>query len=637
MSDTPSDPGDKGSPAAGQKPGGPDRRDDDRRRPKATFGDVMKGIPSGRPGESRGRDGGDRKGPGMSVRRKGGDRDDRRDDRTKDKKAEKPASKGPEVQVVRKQGVEGTPETKRAVVAPPSLVYSREVDEQGGDDESFAELFAKQDKADKGSRGGVRPGQSVTGVIIQLGADTAFLTLKEGGEAMIELREITVEGQPAPIVGDVVEGFVIAIGGREGGVKVSKGLDKGSASVARLEAAMEGGIPVEGTVTGVNKGGLEIDLGGVRGFCPISQADVKFVEKPETFVNQKLQFKVTEIRGLDVVLSRRQLLQAEQAKDAERIRATLAVGAKVHGKVSSLRDFGAFVDLGGGIEGLIHVSEMSHGRVAHPREVLQQGQDVEVEITKIEPGDPNSPDKSKQRERIGLSLRALAADPWADVEQHFPIGARVPGKVVRLQPFGAFVELAPGVDGLIHISNLSDKRIAHPKDVVSEGQEVEVVVEKMDLGAHKIGLALWREGYTGPKELTAEETAAADEHQATEQRERKPVAPRARVGDVVDSKVDRVEPFGIFVSWANGRGLIPNAEMGTPRGTDHKKQFPPGTSIKAQVIEQDNQGRLRLSKVAAEQAEERAEVAQYLEKHQPKQKGSGFGTLGDLLKGKLQK
>jgi small subunit ribosomal protein S1 len=352
------------------------------------------------------------------------------------------------------------------------------------------------------------------------------------------------------------------------------------------------------------------------------------VEKPEQFVNQRLQFRVTEIRGTDVVLSRRQLLEAERAKDAEKIRATLAIGAHVHGTVSSIRDFGAFVDLGGGIEGLIHVSELSHGRVAHPREVLEQGQNVEVEVTKIEAGDPKSHDKSKQRERIGLSLRALADDPWREVEQRFPLGARVHGKVVRLQPFGAFVELAPGIDGLIHVSNLSDKRINHPKDVVSEGQDVEVVIEKVDAAQKKIGLALWREGYSGPKEAP---------EPSTPEGERKPQAARARVGDIVQAAVDRVEPFGVFVSWPNGRGLIPNAEMGTPRGSDHKKQFPAGTAVKAQVTEIDNQGRLRLSKVAAEQAEERAEVNEYLKANQPKQKGSGFGTLGDLLKAKLQK
>jgi small subunit ribosomal protein S1 len=652
MSDTPGGSNGGNPPDGGKAPGGPARKDSPGgfggfgdRKPKATFGDVMKGIPAGRPGEKpRGNDrGGDRGNDRGGGGPRGNDRGPKREDRgggmhvrrnAKPAEGKQDGAGGPEVVVVRKPG-EGE-EPRRAAIAPPSLVYSRSVEEQGGEDDgaSFADLLAKSDL--KSTRGGVRPGARVTGVIIQLGEEIAFLTLKEGGEAMIERRELTVDDAPEPKVGDRVEGFVISVGGKAGGVLISKGLAKGAANLGRLEDAKNGGMPVEGTVTGVNKGGLEVDLGGVRGFCPISQADVKFVEKPEAFIGQKLQFRVSEIKEGDVVLSRRALLEAERAEQAEKIRGQLTVGAKLRGKVSSVRDFGAFVDLGG-IEGMIHISEMSHGRVAHPRDVLTQGQEVEVEITKIDPGDPGSPDKSKQRERIGLSLRALEADPWTEAEATFPVGARVPGKVVRIQPFGAFVELAPGIDGLIHVSNLSDQRIAHPKDVVSEGQEVEVVVEKVDSAQRKIGLALWREGYTGPKERTVEELA--DESAQPGERPERAMRSvnRAKVGDVVQGTVDRVESYGVFVSFPTGRGLIPNAEMGTARGTDHKKQFPAGTVIKCAVVEIDNQGRLRLSVVAAEVAEERAEVAQWQQKNQPKQKGSGFGTLGDLLKAKLQK
>jgi len=670
MSDAPHDPSKKSG--SHSSPGG----FGDTRKPRATFGDVMKGIPAGRPHDEKPQGGsggkpGDANRGGPRVRRGPGHRDAKGTEpganpagkatEHREGKSKRPADgkghaapgkgptapgkgptapgKGPEVTVIRKTsvpGVAGPAAPRPPPVAPPSLVYSRAVEEQGADDESFADLLAQQDKKSKGSRGGVRPGATVTGVIIQIGQDTAFLTLKEGGEAMIELRELQGEDLPEPRVGDTVEGFVVSVGGREGGVRVSKGLAKGAANVARLEVAHAGGIPVEGTVTGVNKGGLEVDLGGVRAFCPLSQADVRFVEKPEGFVGQKLTFKVTELRGTDVVLSRRALLQAEQAKEAERVRESLTVGAHVRGTVISLRDFGAFVDLGGGIEGMIHVSELSHGRVTHPGEVLQVGQEVQVEITKIEAASPDSPDKSKHRERIGLSLRALAADPWDEVAELFPVGARVTGKVVRIQPFGAFVNLAPGVDGLIHVSNFSDQRIGHPKDVVSDGQEVEVVVERVDLAAKKIGLALWREGYTGPRE-GAEYGDDIHEPGADPARTAPRPAARSKVGDVVEAQVDRVEPFGVFVSWANGRGLIPNVEMGTPRGTDHKKQFPPGTKLKALVQEIDNQGRLRLSKTGAELAEERAEVHAYLKERKGQQKGSGFGTLGDLLKAKLQK
>ena len=483
----------------------------------------------------------------------------------------------------------------------------------------------------------VRPGSKVVGVIIQIGQTSAFLTLQEGGEGSIELREITGEGLPEPRVGDRVEGFVVSAAGKGWWSARGSARAPGWRCWGACRSARESGLPVEGTITGVNKGGLEVDLGGgLRGFCPVSQIDVRFVENPAQYVGQKHSFQVTELKGSDVVLSRRALLEADRSAAAEKTRANLAVGARLRGKVTSLRDFGAFVDLGG-IEGLIHISELSHGRVAHPGEVLQVGQEVEVEVRKLDAADPASPDKSKHRERVGLSLRALEADPWESAVEQFPVGSRAKGKVVRLQPFGAFVQLAPGVDGLIHVSNLSDKRIHHPKEVVSEGQEVEVVIEKVEPEQQRIGLALWREGYVSPSErndLPPHEQAERPEGGA--EKELRPPAPRrASVGEVVEATVDKVEPFGIFVSFAGGRGLVPNAEMGTVRGTDHKKLFPVGTKFKAQVTEIDNQGRLRLSKTGAEHAEERAEVSRYLAENQPKVKGKGFGTLGDLLKAKI--
>jgi small subunit ribosomal protein S1 len=205
------------------------------------------------------------------------------------------------------------------------------------------------------------------------------------------------------------------------------------------------------------------------------------------------------------------------------------------------------------------------------------------------------------------------------------VGSHHQGKVVRLQPFGAFVELAPGIDGLVHVSNLADRRINHPKEVVDVDQQVEVVVEKVEPTQKRVALALWREGYTGPREVAVETPGATA-----------PASNRPKIGDVQEVTVDRIEPFGIFVTFAGGRGLIPNVELGTPKGADHRKLFPGGSKIKAAIIEIDGQSRLKLSKVAAEHAEERAEVQHYLKTNQPRIQGKGFGTLGDLLKAKLK-
>jgi small subunit ribosomal protein S1 len=326
-----------------------------------------------------------------------------------------------------------------------------------------------------------------------------------------------------------------------------------------------------------------------------------------------------------VVLSRRALLEEEQKAKAAETRKNLEPGKVLKGTVTSVREFGAFVDLGG-LEGMIPVAEMSHVRIGHPSEVVKVGDLVEVELLRIEAPNPNSPDKAKQKERITLSMRSRQEDPWNAVLSEIKEGDKLKGKVVRLQPFGAFIELRPGVDGLIHISALSHRRIAHPKDVVSVGQEVEVAVEKIDPNEKRIGLRLVTE------ELEAAAAAAPTERQApAAPREQ---APRPRVGQVVTGTIDRLEPYGVFVSFPGGKGLVPASETGTERGTDMKRHFQLGQQLKVQVLEIDASGKIRLSVTAAIRAEEMAEVDEW-KRSQPKGGGGkGFGTLADLLKGK---
>ena len=206
------------------------------------------------------------------------------------------------------------------------------------------------------------------------------------------------------------------------------------------------------------------------------------------FVGQRLAFRITKFemgRHVNLVVSRRVLLEEEQRALAVKTRARLEVGAVMMGKVSSLKDYGAFIDLGG-IEGMVHVSELTFGRIEHPKELLSEGQEVEVSVLRIEQtGNPRRPEK------ISLSLRALEKDPWSDVETQFPIGSQLVGTVSRLQPFGAFIELAPGVDGLAHISELvADRRISHPQEVLKVGDRVQAKVLSIDLEKRRIGLTL---------------------------------------------------------------------------------------------------------------------------------------------------
>jgi len=496
--------------------------------------------------------------------------------------------------------------------------------EAAPDKESFAELYEASTKHEGGvARRMPRVGEKVSGTIFQLGAETAFATLTTKHEVMIDLEELKdEEGILRFGVGDSVEAYVIEAGAK--GIYLSKSLPKGMATLEMLANARSTGIPVDGLVLAVNKGGLEIAIGDVRAFCPVSQIDVRFVEKPEHLVGEKHQFKVIEVRGKKVVVSRRALIEEEQKARAVETRKSLAEGKVVKGKITHVRDFGAFVDLGG-IEGLIPVSEISHVRIARPSEVLKTGDEVEVEILRIEPANPTSPDKAKHKERITLSMRARQEDPWKLAVAELKEGDRLQGKIVRLQPFGAFVELRPGVDGLIHVSALSDRRIGHPKDVVKVGQEVPVVIERIDPAEKKIGLRLVREE---PEEQVATEKEAPPK-EAPPKKEAPP-----RVGQVVAGKIDRIEPYGVFLVFRGGMGLVPASETGTERGTDLKRHFQLGQELKAAVIEIDASRRIKLSVTAAEKADEHAAVEGWRQSQPKGSGGKGFGTFADLLKDK---
>lgn len=503
---------------------------------------------------------------------------------------------------------------------PDESLY-REVQEN----QSFGELFEAAEKDKKGSAAArrlPRVGEKITGKIFQLGADTAFVSIGGRSEAMIGLNELKdEEGILRYGVGDEIEAHVIQSGAK--GIVVTRSLNKGSASMHLLTEARHSGMPVEGMVLAAKKGGLEVAIGDIRAFCPLSQIDTKFVEKPEQFVGEKLMFRVMEAQERNVVLSRRAVLEDEQRKKAVETRKSLAPGKVLRGKVTSVRDFGAFVELGG-VEGMIPVSEISHVRIGHPNEVLKVGDEVEVEVIRMEPGQPNSPDKAKQKERITLSMRSRQEDPFAAALRELKEGERIKGKVVRLQPFGAFVELRPGVDGLLHVSAMSDRRIAHPRDVLNVGQEVEVQIEKIDPNEKRVGLRLVKDG-----EVVGGDVASRAAEQVETER-----APRPQVGQVVTAKVDRIEPFGVFVKFPGGKGLIPAAESGTQRGTDLKKVFRLDQEVKAAILEIDGSGKIRLSLTEAERVEERAAVSEW-SKSQKGSGGKGFGTLGDLLKKKL--
>lgn len=356
--------------------------------------------------------------------------------------------------------------------------------------ESFEDLLKQFDHAHPGTRKGEpKVGDRVHGTLVSIGADYAFVDLGGKTEGRMEIAALrTAEGELTAAVGDGVEAAVTGKDPDTGTLLLGSQHGHKYHGLDEVRQAFSQGLPVQGQVTGAVKGGLEVQIAGLRAFCPASQADIRFVEDLAEFVGQRLDFRVTKLEGgrrPNLVVSRRALLEEEQRLRAETTRAQLKVGAVLSGTVTSLQDYGAFVDIGG-LEGMVHVSELAFGRVKHPSELLRIGQPVEVAVLRIEPAQGG-----RQAEKIALSIRALARDPWADADQRFPVGTRVVGTVSRLQPFGAFVELEPGVDGLVHMSELGEgRRINHPSEALKVGERVEASVLGVDLERRRISLSL---------------------------------------------------------------------------------------------------------------------------------------------------
>lgn len=366
------------------------------------------------------------------------------------------------------------------------------------DDEDFASMFAAYESATPAKdRKRPKVGDLVKGTIVSVGKDAVFVDLGGKAEGTLDLAQVEDrEGKLTVGIGDVVEARVAQDAG--GVLQLRMKVTRGPEAKAELVSAMEMGLPVEGLVTEVVKGGLSVDVAGVRAFCPASQIDNRFVEDLASFVGKRLTFRISRYepggRG-NLVVSRRALLEEERERQAAKTRELLKVGAVLRGKVVGFKPFGAFVDLGG-IEGMLHVSELGFQRVGRPEDVLAMDQEVDVAILKIEPGEKG--------QRISLSLKALASDPWQDASKTLVEGARVKGKITRMQPFGVFVEVAPGIEGLVHISELgAGRRINHPKEVVSEGQEVEVSIMGIDPERRRVSLSMQASDGATPAEIAA--------------------------------------------------------------------------------------------------------------------------------------
>ena len=322
------------------------------------------------------------------------------------------------------------------------------------------------------------PGSKVKGKVLSVHGDSVIVDLGTRSSGVVPSRHFP-EGK-LPALGDVLDVIVEKYEPAEGLIELMPARAAVSKPAGDWNAVAEGQI-VDCIVTKVNKGGLEVSVSNLRGFLPAGQVDMVFCSNLEQFIGQKLRVKVTEVnkQKKNLVVSRRSFLEIAVAELREEAWKTLEVGQKRIGKVKTLKDYGAFVDIGG-VDGLVHVSEISWGRVTHPKDVLSEGQEVEVQILSIDV------DKGK----VALGMKQLQMSPWQGILERFPLSSSAHGKVTKTTEFGAFVELEPGLEGMVHISELDHRRVHRVTDILQVGKEVDVKVLSIDPEKKRIALSI---------------------------------------------------------------------------------------------------------------------------------------------------
>ena len=358
--------------------------------------------------------------------------------------------------------------------------YKREIR-----DGSFEELLAESLQPVRT----VEIGDEVEATVIGFDKDYIFLDLGTRLDGLLRKLELMRDGQLTVKEGDRITVYITSqrqgvwqCSTRSGSGETSEQKARQIASLVALEEAYTRNTPIEGKVTAVAKGGFEIDVKGVKAFCPISQIDTDYCKNPEDHLNKAYTFEIIQFgeEGSNVVVSRREYLKHEAKKKAEKLWEKLEEGDIYEGTITSVQDFGAFINIGG-IEGLLHISEISYERIENARDVLKAGQTLEIAIINID----------RQTRKVSFSLKSLMEDPWIAAIKKISVGKEVQGKVVKMKTFGAFIELFPGVVGMIHISRLgTDRRHQHPKEVLNIGDVITMRVLEIDEANRKISLTL---------------------------------------------------------------------------------------------------------------------------------------------------
>lgn len=418
------------------------------------------------------------------------------------------------------------------------------------EEESFAELF---ESYSTGMNENIQVGDKIQGRIISIGATNVFVDTGTKVDGVVERAELLDEdGQLTLEEGDELDLYVVAA--EESEIRLSKAIS-GIGGLNMLRDAWEQRIPVEGKVVATIKGGFQVEVVKRRAFCPISQMDLTYVEDPEVYVGQTFPFLIKrfEEKGRNIVISRRDILQKEMEASRKAFMEQLDEDAVFEGTVVRILPFGAFVSLVPGVEGLVHISELSWSRLDTPEQAVKVGDRLQVKVLGIKDGDKPGTQK------IALSVKQAMTDPWADAPNRVHVGDKLKGKVTRCANFGAFVELFPGIEGLVHISEMSyTRRVMRPEEVVSPGESIMVMVKEFDLDRKRISLSI--------KDAEGDPWADIDE--------------KFKPGQTVRGRVEKKEGFGIFVNLAPGvTGLLPKSKIAASEKAAAIDTIKPGSAI----------------------------------------------------------
>ncbi|MGL4369214.1 MAG: S1 RNA-binding domain-containing protein [Spirochaetota bacterium] len=469
-------------------------------------------------------------------------------------------------------------------------------------DESFAALFEQSIKA----KDDFEPGEKVTGKIVGITKDTIFVDISGKSEAVIPAGEfLNPDGTLSVKVKDTITAYIAAVGAA--GVQLTSVIGKGTVNPAILRTAQQNKIPVEGTVAAKTNGGFTVQIDGIRAFCPMSQIDRKFSGNDADYIGKSFQFTIIELRGRDVVVSRKELLDQVQKEAESVLKTKLAVGEIRDAVVTRIADFGVFADFGG-IEGLIPKHELGRSRLLNPSD-FSAGQKVSVKVAAID----------WTSRRFSLSIKETEKDPWSEIK--IGTGDSLKGTVTNIIKNGAFVELVPGLEGFIPVSKMSyTRRIAKPEDVVAVGDSVTVTVGEIDPKSRRISLVL--------------ETGEADPWSTSSD---------GIQNEIHTATVESSRASGVSARLANGmEGFVPGKELLCGRNDDVERLYPAGKEIRV-VVKEINTGnkRIILSEKDVVRREEQKEIQEYMNKEEAAVEnsslGAQYGNLFSDLKKKMEK